>query len=136
MAFSGRRGCPRRAPTTARCSSTISGPPDAYTALWNVCATPAFLAKTTDGDAYPAVRDALTYHAYKLYDVMPAGQAVPEQPRGYGELPWLDPLEAVEDLQAALRARLRKSPRSRAGRASREIGWLFSDWAPDATLTP
>ena len=31
----------------------------AYTALWNLCATPAFLAKTTDGNNHPEVVAAL-----------------------------------------------------------------------------
>ena len=36
-----------------------SANPDAYTALWNICATPAFLAKTTDGSNHPDVVAAL-----------------------------------------------------------------------------
>ena len=66
----------------------------AYTALWNVCATPAFLAKTTD--SHPKVRAALRFHAYKLYaGARPAEAPVPEQPDGYDELPWRDPLPTL-----------------------------------------
>src|SRR5262245_27146245 len=43
-----------------------SANPDAYTALWNVCATPAFLAKTTDGSNHPDVVAALRYRAWEL----------------------------------------------------------------------
>jgi hypothetical protein len=35
---------------------SLSRDPDSYTALWNICATPAFLAKTTDGSNHPEGR--------------------------------------------------------------------------------
>jgi hypothetical protein len=42
--------------------------PEIYTALWNLCATPAFLAKTADGQNHPKVRVALKYRAFDLED--------------------------------------------------------------------
>jgi hypothetical protein len=36
-----------------------------YTALWNLCATPASLAKTTDGSNHPEVLAALRYRALR-----------------------------------------------------------------------
>ena len=47
--------------------------PDLYSALWNVCATPAFLARTTDGKNHPEVSAALQYRAYELYRTHPRG---------------------------------------------------------------
>lgn len=54
---------------------------DAYTALWNLCATPAFLAKTTGTD--PAVQAALRHRAWELYGVRPAGEPESPTPPGY-----------------------------------------------------
>ncbi|MGH9299116.1 MAG: hypothetical protein ACRDZT_04315, partial [Acidimicrobiales bacterium] len=41
--------------------------PYTYTALWNICATPAFLAKTTDGSNHPDVLSMLRFRAYELF---------------------------------------------------------------------
>jgi hypothetical protein len=106
----------------------------AYTALWNLCATPAFLAKTTDGKSHPEVTAALRFHAYDLYGALPLGESGPAKPRGYEELCWAPSPEPVRDLAQVLRQRLRGSPRSRTARACREIGWLFSGWEPDPTV--
>jgi hypothetical protein len=65
-----------------------SANPDAYTALWNICATPAFLAKTTDGSNHPDVVAALRYRAWDLYRCRAAGHAEPTKPAGYDELVW------------------------------------------------
>lgn len=108
--------------------------PRAYTALWNLCVTPAFLARTTDGSNYPDVMSALRYRAYSLYGVPPEGFAVPLQPAGYDQLSWAISPEPANDLAAALRARLCRQPASRPARAAREIGWLFSDWVPDPSI--
>jgi hypothetical protein len=108
--------------------------PDAYTALWNLCATPAFLAKTTDGTNYPEVTAALRYHAYRLYGARRAGQPEPSEPAGYELLRWPPHPDPVTDLEVVLRARLRANAKSRPAVACREIGWLFSGWEPDLTL--
>jgi hypothetical protein len=108
---------------------------DAYTALWNICAVPAFLAKTTDGNNHPEVRSALWYRSYQLYGVKPADARRPVKPSGYDLFEWADPPDAVSDLESVLRGWLAGSPRSRAAKAAREIGWLFSDWKPDPTIS-
>ena len=108
--------------------------PDLYTALWNICVTPAFLAKTTDGKNHPEVVAALRRRSFELYGYYPAGDPIPEPPESYDELDWHDPPAAVNDLEATVRQRLNAAPKSRPAVASRKIGWLFSDWIPDHTL--
>lgn len=105
-----------------------------YTALWNLCATPDFLAKTTDGSNYPEVVAALRFRAYSLYGMSPAGLPAPARPAGYDELDWAPHPPPVGNLEAQLRARLRTTPKSRPAIACREIGWLFSDWKPEPTI--
>ncbi|MEQ1566316.1 MAG: hypothetical protein ABMA64_11810 [Myxococcota bacterium] len=61
---------------------------DAYTALWNLCATPAFLAKTTDTD--PVVRRALRHRAWELFGVQPEGEPDEGPPPGYEDLAGTD----------------------------------------------
>jgi hypothetical protein len=106
----------------------------AYTALWNICATPAFLAKTTDGANHPAVTGALRYRAYELYGHLPVGARAPERPSEYESLRWAPHPPAVASLETELRARLQNSPKSRPAIAAREIGWLYSGWVPDPTV--
>lgn len=108
--------------------------PDVYTALWNVCATPAFLAKTTDGSAYPEVTGALRYRAFDLYGHCPPGQPDPTRPDGYELLCWAPHPAPVEKLEDVLRGRLRACSKSRTAKACQEIGWLFSDGKPDASF--
>jgi hypothetical protein len=106
----------------------------AYTALWNLCATPAFLAKTTDGSNHPEVVAALRYRAYSLYGMRPDDEPVPQEPAGYSELRWAPHPDPVRDLESVLRTRLRANPKRNTTRACRQIGWLFSGWVPDDTV--
>jgi hypothetical protein len=108
--------------------------PELYTALWNLCATPAFLAKTTDGQNHPEVRTALQYRAYQLYGAHPLGEIPPPKPQSFDRLHWAPMPDPIADLEATYRARLATSPKSRMAIAAREIGWLFSDWLPDQSL--
>lgn len=108
--------------------------PATYTALWNLCVTPAFLAKTTDGSNHPEVLAALRFRVVDLYGYWPTGEERPTEPEGYGELKWAEPPEPIPDLEAELRTRLAQSPGSPPARAARNIGWLFSDWKPDLTV--
>lgn len=103
-----------------------------YTALWNLCATPAFLAKLTDGTRRPESVSALRYRAWELFQHSVGD--VPTKPAGYDELEWHDPLDPIPDLEAELRQRLNESPKSRAAISARQLGWLFSDWQPDPTV--
>jgi len=80
--------------------------PATYTALWNLCVTPAFLAKTTDGSNHPEVLAALRYRVVDLYGCWPAGEERPAEPAGYQDLAWAEAPEPVADLEAELRARL------------------------------
>jgi hypothetical protein len=105
-----------------------------YTALWNICATPAFLAKTTDGRNHPDVTAALRYRSFELFGHLPPGSSLPERPSFYEELVWAPSPPPVADLEVVLRRRLASNPRSRPALAAREIGWLFSSWQPDPTI--
>lgn len=100
-----------------------------YTALWNVCPTPAFLAKLTDSN--PAVQEALRYRAFDLFGYLPDGHSSPSKPSDYEQLPWSEPLPSVKDLEAAFRNRLR-SENNRVSRCAQECGWMFSGFKPEA----
>lgn len=106
---------------------------ETYTALWNLCVTPAFLAKTTDGSNHPEVVELLRYRAFDLFGRIPAGEDEPRRPRNYDSLTWPAPPEPVADLEAVLRRRLADSPKSRPALSARQIGWAFSS-GPDGRL--
>ncbi len=107
--------------------------PEIYTALWNLCATPAFLAKTTDGKNHPEVRAALQYRAYELYGIHPHGEP-PVRPSGFDRLRWAPMPDPVSDLEATFRTRLAASCKSRPALAARTIGWLYSGGEPDMSI--
>jgi hypothetical protein len=111
-----------------------AGNPELYTALWNLCATPAFLAKTTDGQNHPEVRAALQYRSYQLYGTHPGGHTPPAKPEGFDQLQWALMPEPVANLELVYRTHLAAAPKSRMAFAARTIGWLFSSWQPDQTL--
>lgn len=113
---------------------TDSKNPDTYTALWNLCVTPAFLAKTTDGSNHPEVIDALRYRSYELFGHLPKGQSIPKPPAGYEALKWQDSPPPVDDLELVFRNRLGLSPKSRPAKSARELGWLFSGGTPDKSI--
>ena len=102
---------------------------DTYTSLANLCVTPSFLAKLTDTDSN--VCAVLRFRAFKLYGYAPRG--VPVEPHGYEALGWADLLPPVTDLEAAMRGAMRGKD-SRTVRCARRLGWLFSGFAPDASL--
>jgi len=104
--------------------------PDSYTALWNLCCTPAFLAKTSD--SHPGVVAMLRYRSYDLYGVLPKGVGDPQRPDGYDELTWAPMPPSVDELEAVFRARMRSAPLRRASVVARTIGWTFST-GPDPT---
>lgn len=100
-----------------------SADPDAYTALPNICMTPAFIAKLTDTS--PAIRDLLRYRSYDLYGWHPRGTEAPSKPDVYDELNWAQPLPPVIDVEAALRSAMATKPKDRTVRAALNQGWLF-----------
>ena len=108
--------------------------PDLYTALWNICVTPAFLAKLTDVKRHESVRSALKRRSFDLYGHLPSGEPEPDPPEGYDSLEWCEHPPPVADLRSVLRERLERSHRSRQAEACRKIGWYFSCWKPDHTL--
>lgn len=104
-----------------------------YTALWNVCVTPAFLAKTTDGANHAEVVNLLRYRAFDLYGHVPAGEGRPDQPLGYEQLRWAESPSPVDDLEGLLRRHLGESPKSSPAISARGLGWAFSD-GPDVGI--
>lgn len=104
-----------------------------YTALWNLCATPSFLAKTTDGANHPEVVQLLRYRSYDLYGFVPEGEEIPAKPVYYSEIRWPGPPEPVTELEAVIRARLTSAPKSGPAMSARRLGWLFSN-GPDTTV--
>ncbi len=107
-----------------------SADPAAYTALWNICAVPAFLSKLTDTDQ--DVTAGLKHRAVDLYGIAPA--ALPSRPPGYADVQWQPHPPPVADLEAALRGRMRDCPQDRLTRCVREVGWVFSGFRPDPTV--
>lgn len=108
--------------------------PATYTALWNVCVTPAFLAKTTDGSNHPEVLAMLRYRAFDLFGCLPDGEEHPSRPASYDTLAWLDSPPPVDDLEAVFRRRLAEAPKGRPAQAARRLGWLFNAGRPDHSL--
>ena len=106
----------------------------AYTALWNLCATPAFLAKTTDGNNHPEVVASLRRRAFELYGHLPADTTEPPMPAGYRDLDWAPHPPPVDDLEAVYRQQMATKSKDRVVVSARELGWLFSGWQPDQTL--
>jgi hypothetical protein len=107
---------------------------DTYTALWNLCVTPAFLAKTTDGSNHPEVIEALKYRSFELFGFVPSGFSTPKPPLGYDSLKWKDSPPAVDDLESLFRDRLGRAPKSVPAKSARELGWLFSGGVPDRSI--
>lgn len=103
----------------------------AYTSLANLCLTPAFLAKLTDTDT--TIYTLLRFRAYDLFGYWPDDSEA-SKPSDYDRLTWADPLPAVRNLERSLRAAMRTKPRDRVVVCARTLGWLFSDFQPDATL--
>ncbi|WP_052517584.1 hypothetical protein [Archangium violaceum] len=101
----------------------ISLDADAYTALPNICMTPAFIAKLTDTNEQ--VCRLLRYRSYHLYQWVPSGHIPPERPEEYEALEWAAPLPPVEDVRSMLINAMASKPKNRTVRAARELGWLF-----------
>ena len=109
--------------------------PGCYTALWNICVTPAFLAKLTDVERHADVIAVLKRRSFDLYGYLPDGEPEPDPPDDYDGLDWRGEYPPpVPNLEAVLRARLRRAPNNWTAKSCREIGWYFSGWEPDHTL--
>ena len=97
---------------------------DIYTALPNLCMTPAFLAKLTDTSR--GIKHLLKYHVFSLYDWVPSGVDPPERPPEYDDLEWATPLPAITDVRAAIAHAMSTKAKDRTVLAARELGWLFA----------
>ncbi|MFT4252619.1 MAG: hypothetical protein QM608_09060 [Caulobacter sp.] len=97
---------------------------DAYTALPNLCMTPAFIAKLTDTNEH--VRALLCYRSHQLYGWLPKGATPPEKPEEYEILEWAAPLPPVADVRATMERAMASKPKSRTVIAARRLGWLFA----------
>lgn len=106
----------------------------AYTALWNICCTPAFVAKTTDGRHHPEVIQALRRRAFEMYGYKPADSPDPTAPDRYDELQWAPHPTPVESLESAYRHAMSTKPKDRVVISARQLGWRYSDWTPDPSL--
>jgi hypothetical protein len=93
---------------------TASDNRDAYTALWNLCATPAFLAKTTDGSNHPEVTAALRFRAYSLYGALPEGEPAPPEPESYDHPRWAPHPEPWKTWSACSASGCARAPRAAA----------------------
>ncbi|MEQ2010522.1 MAG: hypothetical protein ABMA26_27360 [Limisphaerales bacterium] len=108
-----------------------------YTALWNLCMTPSFLAKLTDTDQ--GIQRVLRHHATIIYgDLVPVPlRAQLPRPDGYAELRWADypaPYNDCDELKQFMLARMRRAPRSRTTVCARDVGWCFNDGGPEPEL--
>lgn len=96
---------------------------DAYTALPNICMTPAFIAKLTDTSSF--VRSLLRFRSFQLYGWTPKGVEPPARPDEYESLEWATPLPAVPDVRVVIEAAMATKPKNRTVLAARQLGWLF-----------
>lgn len=123
-AFLWANGLARRGPDT-QFNHVYSASLDirAYTALPNICMTPAFVAKLTDTSR--EVRHLLQFRSFQLYGWVPDGHDQPERPADYEILEWAAPLPAVADVRAAMDSAMASKPKNRTVLAARRLGWLF-----------
>ena len=106
-----------------------SSDPDAYTALPNICMTPAFIAKSTDTN--DEIKALIRFRSYDLYDWLPSDTERPLRPINYDNLEWAPPLEPVDDVRRAIEEAMRRKPKDRTVRSAMELGWLFDKPSPD-----
>lgn len=102
-----------------------------YTSLANICVTPAFIAKLTDTN--DSIKHALKFRSYELYKFWPSPEPI-EKPPGYNNAIWAEPLRPVTNLEETLRAKMKRLRSNRTLTCARTLGWLYSDFLPDANL--
>lgn len=123
-AFLWANGLSRRGPDTQfNHVYAASADPDAYTALPNLCMTPAFIAKLTDTNR--EIGALLRYRSFALYQWVPRGFDPPERPDLYESLEWAAPLSPIEDVRGTLLAAMSTKAKDRTVLAAAELGWLF-----------
>lgn len=97
--------------------------PEAYTALPNLCMTPACIAKLTDTDA--EICRLLEYRSFELFSWVPKGTKPPTKPDGFDELDWANPLPPVDRLKEQLLSAMSTKTKNRTVQAAHKLGWLF-----------
>lgn len=123
-AFLWANGLSRRGPDTQfNHVYSASADPDAYTALPNLCMTPAFIAKLTDTNR--EIGALLRYRSFALYQWVPRGFDPPQRPDEYESLEWAAPLPQVDDVRSTVLAAMATKAKDRTVLATIELGWLF-----------
>ena len=105
-----------------------SGDPDAYTALPNICMTPAFIAKLTDTSE--EIKQLLQFRSYELYGWVLPMKEPPSRPDDYDKLEWASPLDPVDDVRQAVEDAMARKPKDRTVQSARKLGWLFDEKQP------
>ncbi|WP_438345746.1 hypothetical protein [Methylorubrum populi] len=116
--------------------------PASYSDLRNICYTPTFIAKLTDSQREDVPDDHLShllrYRAFELYGYAGPQGARPRKPTGYEGLVWPDPIGGGATPAVAattFRRNMARRPKDRLAKAARLVGWTFSDYHPDETVT-
>jgi len=101
----------------------LSYDPEYYTSLANICVTPAFLSKLTDGNH--RIQDLLKYRSYDLYGFVPMDEQCPLKPDCYGSLQWADTCNYNGDLKGTIEKKLIANALSRIAISVERFGWLI-----------
>ena len=105
-----------------------------YTSLANICITPSFLAKLTDGTRSSA--SLLRYRAFELYvGFKPSDVPNPDKAEGYDDLVWAETLPPQENVEKNLRNAMKTKPCHCAVKSVYQFGWYFSNFKPETTIT-
>lgn len=100
----------------------LSNHADYYTSLCNICVTPAYVAKLTDGKGSPG-KALLKYRAWDIYDAfLPESMPKPEKPVGYDELRWASFPDPISDLRKVIEREMSGTPKS----AALYFGWSLN----------
>ena len=102
-----------------------------FTNLANICVTPSFLAKFTDRHCVELLR----FRAWRPFGLRSPQGAIPLKPDGYDRLEWAPPLGFLNNVGGRMRDIMSTKPRDSLTRSVRELGWVFSSFEPDPTIT-
>lgn len=102
---------------------------EVYTSLANICITPSFLAKLTDGPQASA--SLLRYRVFELYaGFKPSDCPDPDKPDGYDDLTWAEPLPSQESVEKNLWNAMKTKPGHCAVKSAHKFGWYFNGFKP------
>jgi hypothetical protein len=121
---------------------TASDEPTAYTDVRNIFFAPTFLAKLTDSQKEELPDEhslkVLRYRAWELFGYGGPLAVAPTKPVGYERLRWASPNgegATPEAVRASFIKRIARRPKDRIAKAVRSIGWTFSNYAPDDSVS-